>query len=182
MLGLALPQVTGKPLAELAHDLWGQIGMTSTRYGPVERGPSVAPTEERFVGVPRIWGSAHDDNAALLGGVAGHAGVFSTPRDLARYAEHLLTVHGDDQAVLGCWLRASMVAHTVIEPGLERGLSWILADAGRIAYHDGWTGTSLYLDPHTGRYVVIRTNAVYYGPSRGRLTPLRPLALKTIST
>ncbi|HEY8454574.1 MAG TPA: serine hydrolase domain-containing protein [Actinopolymorphaceae bacterium] len=182
LLGLALSYVTGRALDELANDLWGEIGMRSTRYGPVDRGPGVAPTEQRIVGAPRIWGSAPDDNAALLGGVAGHAGVFATPYDLARYAEHLLTVHSDDRSVLGHWLRTSMVPHTAIEPGLDRGLSWILADAGRVAYHHGWTGTSLYLAPHTGRYIAICTNAVYYGPSRGRLTPLRTLALQTIAT
>lgn len=51
-----------------------------------------------------------------------------------------------------------------------------------MAYHHGFTGTSLYLAPNTGRYVVICTNAVYHGPARTRIAPLRALALKTISS
>ncbi|MEU6710027.1 serine hydrolase domain-containing protein [Nonomuraea sp. NPDC046802] len=182
LLGLALSYVSGQPLHELADDLWGRIGMTSTCYGPVARQPDVAPTEQRIPGAPRIWGSVHDDNAALLGGIAGHAGVFSTPLDLAHYADHLLTAHTNDQSDLSEWLHASLIGQATIEPGLQRGLSWILADDGRIAYHHGWTGTSLYLAPHTGRYLVICTNAVYHGShARTRLAPLRALARKTLS-
>lgn len=50
-----------------------------------------------------------------------------------------------------------------------------------MAYHHGFTGTSLYLAPDTGRYLVICTNAVYYGNARTKIAPLRALALKTIS-
>ncbi|MFF4775577.1 serine hydrolase domain-containing protein [Microtetraspora fusca] len=181
LLGLAIAHMAGLPLEALADDLWGQIGMTSTCYGPVARRPDVAPTEQRIPGAPRIWGSVHDENAALLGGIAGHAGVFATPFDLARYAEQLLAAYSDGQSELGGWLRASLIGQVTIEPGVQRGLAWILADDSRLAYHHGWTGTSLYLAPHDGRYVVICTNAVYYGYGRGRLAPLRDLALKTLS-
>ncbi|WP_067140457.1 serine hydrolase domain-containing protein [Microtetraspora malaysiensis] len=181
LLGLALAHMGGLPLEALAGDLWDRIGMTSTCYGPLARRPDVAPTEQRIPCAPRVWGSVHDDNAALLGGIAGHAGVFATPLDLARYAEHLLTAYSDDQSEPGEWLHASLVGQVTIEPGLRRGLSWILADDGRLAYHHGWTGTSLYLAPHTGSYLVICTNAVYYGHARGRLVPLRDLALKTLA-
>ncbi|MGW5689027.1 serine hydrolase domain-containing protein [Nonomuraea sp. NPDC003754] len=182
LLGLALAYVSRQPLHELADDLWDRVGMISTFYGPVARGADVAPTEQRIPGAPRIWGSVHDDNAALLGGIAGHAGVFSTPADLACYADHLVTAHTHDRCELSEWLHASLVGQATIEPGLQRGLAWILADDCRIAYHHGWTGTSLYLAPHTGRYLVICTNAVYHGAAaRTRLAPLRALALKTLS-
>ncbi|WP_404815590.1 serine hydrolase [Streptomyces thermolineatus] len=181
LLGLALAHVTGRPLDLAASDAWQRYGMTDTVYGPLARSEQVAPTEQRIPGTPRIWGSAHDDNAALLGGVAGHAGVFSTTADLATYAEHLLTAAANDDPT-GEWLRASLVPHAPIEPGLDRGLSWILAAGGRAAYHHGFTGTSLYLAPDTGRYLVICTNAVYHGTARTRIAPLRALALKTIST
>ncbi|MEU8268668.1 serine hydrolase domain-containing protein [Sphaerisporangium sp. NPDC049002] len=182
LLGLALAHVHGRRLEESADDLWRSLGMSSTTYGPVTRTPQVAPTEQRIPGIPRIWGTAHDDNAALMGGVAGHAGVFSSGADLATYAERLLTAQTIDASDLGEWLRYSFVPQALIEPGLERGLSWILAFGGRIAYHHGFTGTSLYLAPETGRYLVICTNAVYHGSARTRIAPLRALALKTIST
>ncbi|MFG2933329.1 serine hydrolase family protein [Streptomyces achromogenes] len=82
---------------------------------------------------------------------------------------------------LGAWLHASLVPRTPIDPGLDRGLSWVLAASGRVAYHHGFTGTSLYLAPETGRYLVICTNAVYGGDARPKIAPLPALALKTIS-
>ncbi|MFK0203210.1 serine hydrolase domain-containing protein [Streptomyces lavendulae] len=176
LLGLALAHANGRPLDELGRSLWDELGMSSTTYGPVARGPQVAPTERRIPGAPRIWGTAHDDNAALLGGVAGHAGVFSTPRDLARYAEYLI----DPASPLHGWLRASTLPIAPIETGLDRGLSWISAPGG-VAYHHGFTGTSLYLNPSAGRYLAILTNAVYHGEARKKIAHLRALALKTIT-
>ncbi|MFE3764292.1 serine hydrolase domain-containing protein [Streptomyces sp. NPDC059104] len=176
LLGLALAHAHGRPLDELGRALWDDLGMTSTTYGPVTRSPQVAPTERRIPGAPRIWGQAHDDNAALLGGVAGHAGVFSTARDLARYAGYLIDPTGD----LHDWLRASTLPYVPIETGLDRGLAWICAP-GDVAYHHGFTGTSLYLAPGSGRYLAILTNAVYHGEARRKTAPLRTLALKTIT-
>ncbi|WP_030752547.1 serine hydrolase domain-containing protein [Streptomyces sp. NRRL F-5135] len=182
LLGLALAHVHGRPLDALAAEMWQDLGMTATVYGPVGRGRNVAPTEQRIPGAPRIWGAPHDDNAGLLGGIAGHAGVFSTARDLARFGEALLTAYrAGDRDPLGMWLRASLVPQATIERGLDRGLSWILAAGGQVAYHHGFTGTSLYLAPAVGRYLAICTNAVYHGPARSRIAPLRALALKTVS-
>ncbi|MGW0070274.1 serine hydrolase domain-containing protein [Streptosporangium sandarakinum] len=181
LLGLALAHVHERPLYLLADALWAGSGMTRTVYGPVTRAHDVAPTEQRLTGAPRIWGGPHDDNAALLGGVAGHAGVFSTPADLAVYASHLLARYNDASGI-GSWLTGSLVPETGIEPGIHRGLSWILSDGHQTAYHHGFTGTSLYLAPRAGRYIAICTNAVYHGPARERMAPLRALARKTIST
>ncbi|MCL3995323.1 serine hydrolase domain-containing protein [Streptomyces lavenduligriseus] len=181
LAGLLLAQVTGRRLDELAADLWTRLGMPSTGYGPIGRSSRVAPTEQRLAGAPRLWGIPHDDNAALLGGVAGHAGVFATAADLATYATALLAGHRDGTE-LGRWLARSIVPQTAIEPGLDRGLAWILTADGRVAYHHGFTGTSLYLSPATGRYLVICTNAVYHHQdNRTRLAPLRDLALKAIT-
>ncbi|RSS42529.1 class A beta-lactamase-related serine hydrolase [Streptomyces sp. WAC07061] len=176
LLGLALAHTHRRPLDELARALWDDLGMTGTTYGPVARGPQVAPTDRRLPGAPRVWGQAHDDNAALLGGVAGHAGVFSTARDLARYAEHLIDPAGRPHG----WLRASALPFAPIEAGLHRGLSWVCAP-GDVACHHGFTGTSLYLAPTAGRYLAICTNAVYRGEARRGIAPLRALALKSIT-
>lgn len=178
LLGLALAHTYARPLDKLADAFWADAQMTRTVYGPLPRAPHVAPTERRFNGAPRVWGAPHDDNAGLLGGVAGHAGAFSTPGDLAAYADHLLAGH---LAADGAWFQASVIAQADIEPGCRRGLSWILTDDGAV-YHHGFTGTSLYLSPSTARYVVICTNAVYHGPARHRLRPLRTLARETIAT
>ncbi|MGY0462991.1 serine hydrolase domain-containing protein [Kitasatospora sp. cg17-2] len=181
LLGLALAHYRCQRLDELAAELWQHLDLTSTTYGPVPRSALVAPTEQRLAGGPRLWGMPHDDNAALLGGVAGHAGVFTTPADLAAFATHLLSSHATD-GPLGRWLAHSMQPQAEIEAGLDRGLAWILADESRVAYHHGFTGTSLYLAPATGRYLAICTNAVYHHQdNRTRLAPLRTLALKAIT-
>jgi CubicO group peptidase (beta-lactamase class C family) len=181
LLGLALAHTQRAPLHELAAAYWESLGMKDTTYGPVSRTSQVAPTEQVLPGAPRIWGSPHDQNAALMGGVAGHAGVFSTPADLATYAEHLLTSHAAGTAD-GTWLRSSMIPHAPIAPGAGRGLAWVLTHDHTIAGHHGFTGTSLLLNPQLGRYLVICTNAVYHGRPGERLRPLRDLALREIST
>jgi len=176
LLGLLLPALHGRPLHLLAEDLWHDLGLTSTSYGPLARAPHVAPTEQRLLGAPRTWGIPHDPSAALLGGVAGHAGVFSTSADLASFAERILDPAGEFAA----WFEESRRPQATVEPGLHRGLAWILTADGAVAYHHGYTGTSLYLSPATGRYLVLCTNAVYHGWDRARLTPVRDLALRTI--
>ncbi|MEV5506943.1 serine hydrolase domain-containing protein [Streptomyces orinoci] len=181
LLGLILAAITEHRLDELTDALWRDLGMRHTTYGPLGRATDVAPTEQRFPGAPRLWGLPHDDNATLLGGVAGHAGAFSTPADLATYADALLRAHRA-RSPLGRWLADSMTPQAAIEPGLDRGLAWILADKGQVAYHHGFTGTSLYLSPATGRYLALCTNAVYHHQdNRTRLAPLRALALKAVA-
>ncbi|MER6449440.1 peptidase S12 family protein [Streptomyces venezuelae] len=179
LLGYALTHVHQKPLNLLAGDLWAELGMPDTTYGPLSATPLIAPTEQR-PGAPRLWGTVHDENAATMGGTAGHAGAFSTADDLATYAEALLVPRPDNR--LGAWLSTSMAPHAEIEPGLHRGLGWILAADSTVAYHHGFTGTSFYLAPATGRYIALATNAIHNGTARTRIAPLRELILKTITT
>lgn len=179
LLGQALAHVHQRPLEDVAADMWDELGMKDTTYGPVPSAPAVAPTEQR-PGAARLWGTVHDENAATMGGTAGHAGVFAPAKDLATYAEALLDRRPDNP--LAAWLGESMTVHAEIEPGLHRGLGWILADGDTVAYHHGFTGTSLYLAPATGRYIAIATNAIHNGPARTRIAPLRELTLKTITT
>ncbi|GAA1162051.1 CubicO group peptidase (beta-lactamase class C family) [Kitasatospora gansuensis] len=178
LLGLALAQLHHRPLETLAAELWTALGMTGTAYGPLTRTTTVAPTVQRLSGAPRLHGTVHDDAAALLGGVAGHAGVFGTAADLATFADRLLDADGE----LGNWLGFSARPRARIEPGLGRGLAWIVTDDGNALYHHGFTGTSLYLAPATGRYLALCTNAVYHRPdNRAALAQLRALALKEIT-
>ncbi|WP_354639975.1 serine hydrolase domain-containing protein [Kitasatospora camelliae] len=181
LLGLLLPTVLGAPLDRLADDLWRDLGLTATAYGPLPRSPQLAPTEQRLLGAPRTWGIPHDPSAALLGGVAGHAGVFSTAADLAAFAERLLDPPDPLAAWLAAWLAESARPQAAAGPGLHRGLAWLGTGDGRALYHHGYTGTSLYLSPATGRYLVLLTNAVYHGWDRARLTPVRDLALRLVA-
>ncbi|MFJ4680986.1 serine hydrolase domain-containing protein [Kitasatospora sp. NPDC088783] len=180
LLGLALAHVLGRRLDDLAASRWNALGLAATAYGPLTRSARLAPTERRLPGAPRLWGIPHDDNAALLGGVAGHAGVFSTPADLAAFATALLRSHADG-GTLGRWLAVSLRPAAAIGGGLHRGLAWTVTGDGRTAHHHGFTGTSLYLSPATGRYLALCTNAVYHHrDNRTRLAPLRALALAAV--
>ena len=141
----------------------------------------IAPTEEDLTfRNTNVRGVVHDENAYAMGGVAGHAGLFSTARDLARFAHLLLTVRTRGGGPI--------VSDTTVErftsPGAsrERALGWELAPGGgRIAAplspsafgHTGFTGTSLWVDPARDLYVVLLTNRV--NPTReGRgITQLR---------
>ncbi|RAJ42779.1 CubicO group peptidase (beta-lactamase class C family) [Kitasatospora sp. SolWspMP-SS2h] len=176
LLGLLLPELLGRPLAVLADALWRGLGLDATAYGPLPRDTRLAPTEQRLRGAPRTWGIPHDPSAALLGGVAGHAGVFSSAADLAAFAEHLLAPSGP----LPEWFTQSRRPLVPVEPDLARGLAWIVTAKGSVAYHHGFTGTSLYLAPRTRRFVVLCTNAVYHGWDRTRLAELRARALRSL--
>ncbi|MFI5868260.1 serine hydrolase domain-containing protein [Streptomyces sp. NPDC051546] len=177
LLGLILPRLLGMPLERLAQELvWEPAGLTRTTYSPVGRGPDVAPTMGHFPDGPRMWGQVHDDNAAFLGGAAGNAGVFTTAADLAAYAVHLLTTHDAPTS----WLRRSIQGHVKARPGAARGLAWLVSDTG-VVHHHGFTGTSLFVVPDTGRYLALCTNAIYHGRERRALPGLRADLIKLIA-
>ncbi|GAB3416397.1 serine hydrolase domain-containing protein [Flindersiella endophytica] len=189
LLGLLIEQVLGRPFEEAAAELvWRPAGLTATAFSPVSRAPDVAPTERFLPGAPRIWGQVHDENARLLGGVAGHAGLFSTAHDLAAYAGWLL----DDTSPLHDWLLRSVRREIDVPPpatvtegsavgdDLARGLAWLVTGDG-VAYHDGFTGPSLYLAPESGRYLALTTNAIYGGRRRPGLRALRQRLLASLT-
>jgi CubicO group peptidase (beta-lactamase class C family) len=115
----------------------------------------------------------HDENAFMLGGVSGHAGLFSTAADLARFARMMLSGGTLDGVRV---LRASTIAQftAVQDPGLShRALGWETPSgqnsagrrmSARAFGHTGFTGTSLWMDPEAGTFVILLTNRV--NPSR----------------
>ncbi|WP_431872750.1 serine hydrolase domain-containing protein [Nocardiopsis eucommiae] len=175
LLGLLLARVNGRPLADLLDGFAGELGVSGLQYGPLPRSPSVAPTERRLVGGEPLHGVVHDENAHTLGGVAGHAGVFASAEALAALARRLLAVNGET----GTW--AEFVAESWspvvrVDESTSRGLAWLLSKNG-VVYHHGFTGTSLYLAPDTGRYLVLLTNAIAHGRDRVGLPELRRSAI-----
>lgn len=175
VLGELAACVAGCGLAELVADVvCAPLGMTSASYlPPVEWRSRIAATE-RVHGVAKV-GVVHDENAEALGGVAGHAGLFATARDLARYMS--AWVGGDESAPAGGLAPARLRAEALRcqTGGLSgrRGLGWGLRgdpwdnmgdgwpESG--AGHTGFTGTSLAMDPRTGLWAVLLTNAVHFG-------------------
>ena len=172
LLGGIVAAVTGLPLDRAVRELvLAPLGMADTRYLPPEswRGRTAA-TEAPPGGEPKV-GVVHDENAEGLGGVAGHAGLFGTAPDLARYLR--LGWLAEDSPILSRSVRASAVRNRT--PGLDgvRGLGWTLRGdvwdhmpdswPATGAGHTGFTGTSLAFDPVGGLWVVLLTNAVHLG-------------------
>jgi CubicO group peptidase (beta-lactamase class C family) len=146
--------------------------MSNSMYKPPRKlWPAIAPTEidNRYRG-HLIQGEVHDENAAAIGGVSGHAGVFSTAPDLAAFCQMLLNggVY-EHQRVL----RRSTIAEFTTPQQLSNGtrtLGWAAPTEGGSSGHffsphsfghTGFTGTSIWIDPDRGVFVVLLTNRVY---------------------
>lgn len=185
-LGLALERATGATLDALfAERVAGPLGLTSTGYRPDGAlRPRIAASEtgnvfERaMVGDEGaayagwrshvVWGEVHDGNAHFLGGVAGHAGLFGTARDVALVAEQFLP--GGRLLARDETFEAFRTNFT---PGLEehRSIGWMLAStpdssagpalAADAFGHTGFTGTSVWVDPHARRVLVLLTNRTH---------------------
>ncbi|MFJ4694805.1 serine hydrolase domain-containing protein [Streptomyces sp. NPDC088766] len=165
LLQQLLERLTGRTLDVLIHDgITRPLGMASTRFGPC---PGAAATEDQR----RPWakadrgplrGEVHDENAWALGGVAGHAGLFSTGRDLAVFCRALLAGGSYGPARI---LGPDFVELLLTPPGLGFAVdqAWFMGElAGRgAAGHTGFTGTSLVLDPATDTFLVLLANTVH---------------------
>ncbi|MFE9437940.1 serine hydrolase domain-containing protein [Streptomyces sp. NPDC006602] len=177
LLQHVLERVTGRTLDVLVHDgITRPLGMTSTCFGPC---PGAAATEDQrrpWAKADRgmLWGVVHDENAWALGGVAGHAGLFSTGRDLAVFCRTLLVGGAYGPARI---LGPDFVELMLTPPGLGFALDqpWFMGElAGRgAAGHTGFTGTSLVLDRATDTFVVLLANTVH---PRRRVPDSRPRA------
>jgi CubicO group peptidase (beta-lactamase class C family) len=165
LLQQVLERTTGRTLDVLVRDgITRPLGMTATRFGPC---PGAAATEDQR----RPWartdrgllrGVVHDENAWALGGVAGHAGLFSTARDLAVFCRALLAGGSYGPARI---LGPDFVELMLTPPGLGFALDqkWFMGElAGRgAAGHTGFTGTMLVIDRTTDTFLVLLANTVH---------------------
>jgi uncharacterized protein YbbC (DUF1343 family)/CubicO group peptidase (beta-lactamase class C family) len=194
LLGDIVRRVSGISLDRFARDrVFEPLGMKDTMFNPpASMTPRIAPTESctRY-GWPcqgpemtMLRGVVHDPTARRMGGVAGHAGLFSTAGDLAAFCRMLLSggVH-DGERVLSPLAVAKMTAPST--PELEantRGLGWDIdssfsSNRGELLPigsfgHTGFTGTSIWIDPVTEMFVVFLSNRVH-PDGKGDVTPLR---------
>jgi CubicO group peptidase (beta-lactamase class C family) len=160
------------------------LGIAGLRFTPgAELRRSIAPTEYDPGRGRLLVGEVHDENAAALGGVAGHAGLFGPAEAVGAFARLVLRTFTRD-TVLGRaeTLRRFVTRSTV--PGSSRALGWdtMLPTSScgtrlskRAIGHTGFTGTSLWIDPALERYVVLLTNRVHPSRDRDGLRALRPL-------
>jgi uncharacterized protein YbbC (DUF1343 family) len=160
--------------------LFDPLGMSETGYLPSPALKSrIAPTEMQKDGTI-LRGVVHDPTARYMGGVAGHAGVFSTADDLGKFCRMILD--GGDGLFNPATIEIFTTPHTPPNQPILRGLGWdiqspysgvrgALFPVGSFG-HTGFTGTSIWIDPASRTYVVLLTNSVH-PHARKSITPLR---------
>jgi beta-glucosidase-like glycosyl hydrolase/CubicO group peptidase (beta-lactamase class C family) len=175
LLGEILERVAGEGIESFARKrIFEPLALTDTLFRPgAALRARIAPTEQDPWRGRLLQGEVHDENAFAMGGVSAHAGLFGTARDLARFAQMLLNG--------GVLEHQRIVSREVVErftrragvPGSSRALGWDTPSEGSSAGtrlsprsfgHTGFTGTSVWIDPERGLFVVLLSNRVH--PSR----------------
>lgn len=174
LVGLVVTRVAGTPLDAFARDaVFAPFGMGMTMYQPEAADRTRAVPTRRSEGADKV-GVVNDENARAFSGVAGHAGLFSTGLDLARFAQGWLT---DATRTQLAWLNPIVLEEFVTRSpnGGSRALGWDTpheaTDGGPSLYgrcatsgtvgHTGWTGTALWIDPAADLFVILLTNRSY---------------------
>ena len=172
LLGEVLERVAGEPIdAFVTRRVFEPLGMRSTMFCPSRDLVSCIPPTERDAWRGRlVRGEVHDENAFAVGGVAAHAGLFSTAGDLARFAQMLLNggVYDSHRIVSRATLERFTKRAGV--PDSARAYGWDTpypaSSAGdmlspRAFGHTGFTGTSIWIDPERNLFVILLTNRVH---------------------
>src|SRR5688572_5618722 len=199
LLAIAMERITGMPLDEFVRvSVFTPLGMRETRYNPlaqmlarsgvgfhsdsVSLFPRIAPTEvDMQFRRQHMHGRVHDENAFSIGGVSGHAGLFSSARDLARFAQMMLNGGVLDGRRILSPETISMFTRRQGEAS-SRALGWDTpaknSSAGdyftESAFgHTGFTGTSMWMDPERDVFVILLTNRVNPTRENQKHVPLR---------
>ena len=186
LLGEIVRRLGGQTLADFARqNIFEPLGMRDTMFQPpASLRARIAPTEiDPATGQP-LRGVVHDETSRFMGGIAGHAGLFTTAADLAKFAQMLID-HGQangTRLISAPTIEKFTTPESPADQPILRGLGWDIdssysSNRGDLfpigSYgHTGFTGTSLWIDPFSRTYVVLLTNFVH--PHRGKsLTSLR---------
>jgi beta-N-acetylhexosaminidase len=181
-----IQRLTGKPLDVLANEnIFGPLGMKRSMYNPPNTmWPEIAPTEfDSQLRHRLVQGEVHDENAFAIGGVSGHAGVFSTSGDLAVFCQMLL--NGGVYAHQRILKRATIAEFTVPQSVAQktRTLGWVVPTEGGSSGHyfsshsyghTGFTGTTIWIDPDRQLFVVLLTNRVHPTRENHKIAEVRP--------
>ena len=173
LMAAIIERLTGRKLDDLANSfIFSPLGMKNSMYRPPKKlWPTIAPTEiDNNYRHRLIQGEVHDENAFAIGGVSGHAGVFSTAPDLAAFCQMLL--NGGVYAHQRFLRRATVAQFTTPQQlsGGTRTLGWAVPTPGGLSGnyfsihsygHTGFTGTSIWIDPDRQVFVVFLTNRVH---------------------
>jgi beta-glucosidase-like glycosyl hydrolase/CubicO group peptidase (beta-lactamase class C family) len=186
LLGEILERITGRDLESLARaEILEPLGMDDTMFRPdPSLLPRIAPTERDPWRGRVVRGEVHDENAYGLGGVAPHAGLFSTARSLARFAQMMINGGAyNGRRLLNPATIALFTGRANLVGGSSRALGWDTpsetSSAGRFfsarSYgHTGFTGTSLWIDPERELFVILLTNRVHPTRENQKIAELRP--------
>lgn len=186
LLGMSIETLTRQGLDATIHDrVILPLGLTHTGFRPLPEATqrsaaNIAPTEFCAWRGRRIVGEVHDENAWQLGGIAGHAGIFSTAADVAAFGQCFLD---GGAPLLKQTTVADMTRIQAEHEGVRRGLGFALWSADpeassnpfsqRVFGHTGFTGTCLWIDPERELVVAFLTNEVYHGREGRGIGPLR---------
>jgi uncharacterized protein YbbC (DUF1343 family) len=183
LLGELVRLASGQPLDIYAREkIFTPLRMADTGFlPPAAQLPRLAPTE--LVEGKMIRGVVHDPTARRMGGVAGHAGLFLTTADLARFCRMIL--NGGELDGVRILSAASVAEMTRVQNdgSSRRGLGWDIDTsysgprgrwfpAGKSFGHTGWTGTSVWIDPASRSFVIFLSNRVH-PDGKGDATPIR---------
>jgi len=184
LLGDVVERVSGKREDEfLRTHVFGPLGMSSTEYNPpASLFNRIAPTE--VMGRRVVRGHVHDENCYVMGGVCGHAGLFSTAHDLAVFAQMLLNggAYGHKRILKTSTVELFMKRQD-LPPGSSRALGWDTPAPGSFPgdlaaphaiIHTGFTGTSVYIDPDAQVFIILLTNRVHPTRDNEKIAQARP--------
>jgi len=191
LLGEILERVSKERLDVLCgREIFEKLQMRQTCFNPPQEWlERIAPTElDESFRKRLVRGEVQDENAWVMGGVAGHAGLFGTAGDLVSFSRRMLREGRDDGGKEGSWLiqPATIREFTRAWPaneGAPRGLGWdkpsLPSSSGRYfsssSYgHLGYTGTSIWIDPEKSLSVILLTNRVHPSRSNYAIQKIRP--------
>jgi len=186
LLGEIVERVSGRPLDQFARErILTPLGMNDTLFNPTKslRG-RIAPTEDDKTFRKRlVHGEVHDQNAWAMGGVAGHAGLFSTAADLAAFCQMMLNggIYGHQRVLSRSTIAQFTRAFAL--PGGARTLGWNTpvesSQSGKYFSaksfgHLGYTGTAIWIDPEKELFVILLTNRVHPSAENEKIKEVRP--------
>ena len=193
-LGVLLEQQAGMGLDQLVHTrITGPLQMKDTGYNPdPSLKPRVAATEFE-ANPPRgmVWGEVHDENAWSLGGVAGHAGIFSTAQDMAVLAQAMINggTYGGQRILSQDSVKKMTTNYNQAFPDDSHGLGfeldqrWYMSglSSPTTAGHTGYTGTSIVIDYMSRSFAIVLSNRVHPSRSWGSNNPARRVAAQGLA-
>jgi beta-N-acetylhexosaminidase len=181
-----IERLTGRTLDDLARTyIFTPLQMNDTMFRPPKKlWPQIAPTEiDNQLRHRLVQGEVHDENAYAIGGVSGHAGLFSTASDLAAFCQMLL--NGGVYAHQRILRRATVAQFTAPQElsGRTRTLGWVVPTENSSSGHyfsshsfghTGFTGTSIWIDPDRQVFAILLTNRVHPTRENQKIAQVRP--------